>query len=80
MWGDDSERLQAAQGSYNLQNCLSYVEGASSEPDYTKEKKMSFVVQLASTTTLENDAITRTAERQLWQHYVLQLCSLLQQT
>ena len=69
---NDSERLQATQGSYNLQNYLPFIEG-SSEPDYTKEKKMSFVVQLASTTTLDNDAITMTAERQLRQHYVQQL-------
>jgi hypothetical protein len=60
---NDSERLQATQGSYNLQNFLPFVERPS-EPDYTKEKKMSFVVQLASTTTLDNDAIARTAERQ----------------
>ena len=48
------------------------------EPEYTKETKMSFVVQLDSTTILDNDAITKTTELQMKHHYVLQLRSLLQ--
>ena len=76
------EQHPAVPSSYTLQSSrLSSKAPPPSPPDYlhTKKKKMSLVVQLAS--TIENDlAIVRTAERQQRQHYVRQLRSLLQQS
>ena len=76
------EQHPAVPSSYTLQSSrLSSEAPPPSPPDYlyTKKKKMSLVVQLAS--TIEKDlAIVRTAERQQLQHYVRQLRSLLQQS